>query len=88
MIYLTDRITVDPELCSGKPTIRGMGITVETVMGYLLAGDSKENILEGYPWLEPEDVDACIAFAMSLIQHKIYAKPIPNGEPSHAQVSA
>lgn len=88
MIYLTDRITVDPVLCGGKPTIREMGITVETVMGYIMAGDTKEEILKGYPWLEMEDIDACIAFTMNLMQHKIYAKPITNGKQSHAQLPA
>lgn len=88
MIYLTDRITVDPGLCGGKPTIRGMGITVETIMGYILAGDKKEDILIGYPWLEPEDIEDCIKFAMNLMQHKIYAKPFANGNQSHGPVPA
>ncbi|MCF7997197.1 MAG: DUF433 domain-containing protein, partial [Chromatiaceae bacterium] len=40
--YLDGRITVDPDLCNGRPTIRGLRITVETVLGYLGAGDSRE----------------------------------------------
>ena len=76
MKYLTERITIDPDLCGGRPTIRGMGITVETVMGYVLAGDSTDEILEGYPWLEAEDIEACKAFTMRFLQHRIYSKAI------------
>jgi uncharacterized protein (DUF433 family) len=64
MVYLTDRITVAPNLCNGKPTIRGMRITVQTVLEFLAAGDSKQEILESYPILEPEDIDACLDYAI------------------------
>lgn len=67
MKYLTERITTDPDLCGGRPTIRGMRITVQTVLEYLAAGDSKEEILAGYPWLEPEDIDACLDFAAKML---------------------
>lgn len=71
MTYLTNRITVDERICNGKPTIRGMGITVATVLGYLFAGDSKEEILANYSVLEPEDIDACMEFAMSAVNHSL-----------------
>ena len=58
-----ERITIIPGLCNGKPTIRGLRITVETVLGYLAAGDSAEDILAEYPLLEAEDISACLAFA-------------------------
>lgn len=58
------RITINPEVCNGKPTVRGMRITVETILQYLSAGDSAESILEAYPFLEKEDIQACIAFAL------------------------
>jgi uncharacterized protein (DUF433 family) len=58
-----DRITIIPGLCNGKPTIRGLRITVETVLGFLAAGDSAADILDEYPLLEPEDISACLAFA-------------------------
>ncbi len=70
MTYLTNRITVDERLCNGKPTIRGMGITVATVLGYLFAGDSKEEILANHSGLEPEDIDACMEFAMNAVNFK------------------
>ncbi|MPR34436.1 DUF433 domain-containing protein [Salmonirosea aquatica] len=68
MEYIADRITIDPDLCNGKPTIRGIRITVQTVLGYLSAADSKEDILEAYPSLEPEDIDACLKFAAKLME--------------------
>jgi uncharacterized protein (DUF433 family) len=61
---LLERITIKPDLCNGKPTVRGMRITVETILQYLSAGDSMEAILESYPFLEKEDIQACIAFAL------------------------
>jgi uncharacterized protein (DUF433 family) len=60
---MRDRITVDAAVCNGKPTIRGKRITVQTVLEYLGAGESREEILRQYPSLEPEDIDACLAFA-------------------------
>jgi uncharacterized protein (DUF433 family) len=60
---LLNRITVDPEVCNGKPTIRGRRITVQTILEFLGAGESREEILRQYPSLEPADLDACVAFA-------------------------
>ncbi|HBS27253.1 MAG TPA: hypothetical protein DD827_09050 [Gammaproteobacteria bacterium] len=68
--YLDGRITIDPDLCNGKPTIRGKRITVQTVMEFLGAGDSEEAILEQYPSLEKEDIQACLTFASQLMEHK------------------
>ena len=48
MRYIHDRITVDPDLCNGKSTIRGMRLTVQTVLEFLAAGDSAADILESY----------------------------------------
>ncbi len=68
---ILDRITLNPEICNGNPTIRGMRITVETILQYLSAGDSPESILEAYPFLEKEDIQACVAFALkNLSTHK------------------
>jgi uncharacterized protein (DUF433 family) len=57
---LLERITVNPKIFGGKPIIRGRRLAVEQVLGMLAAGDTIETILEGYPWLEPEDVQACL----------------------------
>ncbi len=68
--YLEGRITVHPDICNGHPTIRGMRITVETVLGFLSAGDSQDEILSQYPSLEPADIDACLRFAADLMAHR------------------
>lgn len=57
------RITVNPAVCNGKPVIRNIRITVKTVLEYLAAGESVENILKAYPVLEPEDITACLQYA-------------------------
>lgn len=51
-----ERITLDPDVMGGKPCIRGLRVTVGTVLGLLAAGHSEERILEAYPYLEPEDI--------------------------------
>ncbi len=57
---LLDRITVCPDILGGKPTIRGMHFSVQQVLGMLPAGDTAETILREYPFLEPEDIQACL----------------------------
>jgi uncharacterized protein (DUF433 family) len=76
MEYLIDRITIDSSVCSGKPTIRGKRITVQTILEYLSAGDSKEDILYQYPSLELEDINACLRFAAQLMNHQYSIKAI------------
>ncbi len=69
-----DRITIDPDICNGKPVIRGMRITVESILDYLSAGDTPEAILRQYPVLEPEDISACLAFASRLMNRRYSVK--------------
>lgn len=71
---LLARITVDPDVCNGKPTIRGKRITVQTILEFLGAGETREEILRQYPSLEPDDLDACIAFAAWLMGHSYVIK--------------
>ena len=59
---LMRRITINPEIFGGKPIIRGRRLAVEHVLGMLSVGDSPETILEGYPWLEMADIQACLAY--------------------------
>ncbi|HEY4235142.1 MAG TPA: DUF433 domain-containing protein [Lacipirellulaceae bacterium] len=69
------RITVDPKIFGGKPIIRGMRIAVEHLLGMLAAGDTPENLLAEYPFLEPADIQACIAYAhRSLAGEQIYER--------------
>ncbi|UCH27401.1 MAG: DUF433 domain-containing protein [Trueperaceae bacterium] len=70
MSFFNGRITIHPDLCNGKPTIRGKRITVQSILEYLAAGDNREDILRQYPTLEPEDIDACLAFAAKLMDHQ------------------
>lgn len=67
---LLRRITVDPRIFGGKPIIRGRRLAVEHVLGLLAAGDSPETLLEGYPWLEREDILACLSYARRLVGHE------------------
>jgi len=60
---LLDRITHDPTIMGGRPCIRGMRVTVGTVMGLLASGRSQTEILAAYPYLEAEDVQAALAYA-------------------------
>jgi uncharacterized protein (DUF433 family) len=60
---LLERITTNPEIFSGKPIIRGRRVAVEHVLEMLDAGDAPEDILEGYDWLQPEDIEACLVFS-------------------------
>jgi len=63
---LLERITIDPQVMSGHPCVRGMRVTVSNVLRLLAARHGKERILEAYPYLEPLDIDACLAYAAVL----------------------
>ncbi len=58
-----DRITFDPDVMGGKPCIRGMRVTVGTIVGLLAAGRSQQEVLAAYPYLEPADIQAALAYA-------------------------
>jgi uncharacterized protein (DUF433 family) len=64
---LLERITVNPEIFGGKPIIRGRRLAVEHVLGMMAAGDTVETFLEGYPWLEREDIQACLLYACRVV---------------------
>jgi uncharacterized protein (DUF433 family) len=76
MDILIDRITVDNNICNGKPIIRGKRITVQTILEFLSAGDSKDEILKQYPTLVSEDIDACLRFAADLMSHQYSIRSI------------
>lgn len=69
-IDYANRITIDPAVCHGKPTIRGLRYPVESILEYLAAGDSPEDVLLEFEDLEMEDVLACIAYAAQLVKTK------------------
>jgi len=58
-----ERITHDPAVMGGRPCIRGLRITVGTVVGLLASGKTRDRILEAYPYLEAEDLDAALTYA-------------------------
>ena len=73
MSELLARITVDPQRMHGRPCIRDLRITVADVLGLLSAGQSRESILEDYPYLEGADIDAVLAYAARQVDHPIIA---------------
>lgn len=73
---LLDRITTNPRVMTGHPCIRGLRITVANVLRLLAAGHSRERILEGYPELQPEDIDACLEFAAVQATYEEYEIPL------------
>ena len=64
---LMRRITVNPHIYGGKAIIRGRRLAVEHVLGMLAAGDTSETLLAAYPWLEPEDIRACLLYARKVV---------------------
>lgn len=68
--FLLDRITVNPKLMVGKPTIRGLRITVEQILEALTNGVSTQELLEDYPELELEDISAVLCYATELVSEE------------------
>lgn len=63
MAQLLERITIETDKCGGKPCIRGMRIRVSDILGLLANGVATEEILRQFPYLEPEDISACLEYA-------------------------
>jgi len=80
---LLERITCSPQIFRGKPIIRGHRLAVEHVLGMLASGDSVETVVSGYPWMEREDVLACLTFAFKVVGHAS-PWPTPRGAPVRA----
>jgi uncharacterized protein (DUF433 family) len=62
------RITIDPAVCTGKPCIRGLRFPVARLLGLLASGQTREQILAAYPYLEPGDIEEALRFAASLAE--------------------
>ena len=73
MSDLMSRITIEPGKCGGRPCIRGIRIRVIDVLLMLAAGQSREVILAEYPYLEPEGIAACLAYAVRRLDHPTLA---------------
>ena len=63
------KIIIDPNICNGLPTIEGTRISAQTVLEFLSAGDTIEDVLEEYPTLSREDVLTCLAYSARLMKH-------------------
>ena len=70
-----DRITLDPAVMGGRACIRGLRVTVGTVIGFLAAGRSRDEILEAYPYLEAEDIDQSLAYAAWRVEEREVSLP-------------
>ncbi len=67
---LLSRITINPEICQGKPTIRNTRYTVDLILDLLSSGMTEPEIIEDYPALEPNDIKTCLSFASQLSKVK------------------
>jgi uncharacterized protein (DUF433 family) len=65
------RITVNPEICGGKPCIRGLRFPVSRLLGLLAAGETPESILRSYSYLEPEDIQEALYYAAFLADEQV-----------------
>jgi uncharacterized protein (DUF433 family) len=74
---MESRITINPDICNGRLIITNTRISVQTIMEFLGAGDSIEEILEEYPFLQQEDIYACIQFAAKLMGNHYEVRKIP-----------
>ena len=73
MMYLSERVTVDPEQCGGRPCIRGMRIRVTDVLDLYSSGLTASQILDEMPDLEEDDLKACLQYASKRIDHPVLA---------------
>lgn len=76
MKNLLNRITVNPDICHGKPTIRNMRYPVEMILDLLSAGMTPEEIIADYPAVEADDIKACLQFASRLTSIKSIKKVV------------
>ncbi len=70
-----ERITLDPNLMGGRPCLRGLRITVGTVVGLLASGESREAVLALYPYLEPGDIEAALTYAAWRAEEREVSRP-------------
>jgi len=71
---LLKRITLNPDICHGKPTIRNKRYPVDMILDLLSSGMTQKEILNDYPALDKEDIQACLLYASKIIKTKTYVK--------------
>ncbi|THF84336.1 DUF433 domain-containing protein [Deinococcus sp. KSM4-11] len=67
---MLDRIVIDSNICNGRPTVRVTRITAQTIVEFLAAGNSVDDVLDEYPTLTREDILACLAYSSRLLAHQ------------------
>ena len=80
MPNLLDRISIDPNVCFGKPCIKGTRIWVSLILDFLASGVSDADILADYPYLKPEDIRAAIAYGAEVTRERIIPVPASAAE--------
>jgi uncharacterized protein (DUF433 family) len=73
---MEERIVIDPNICNGRPIVRGTRITVQTILEFLGAGDSIEDVLDGFPTLKREDILACLRYTSRLMANHITVEKV------------
>ena len=73
---MSERIVIDPNICNGRPVVKGTRITVQTIVEFLAAGDSVDDVLEEYPTLTREDVRACLGWVSRLMANHFQLAPL------------
>lgn len=73
---MEERIVINPDICNGRPTVRGTRITVQTLLEFLGAGDSVDDLLEAYPSLEREDILAALRYSSRLMGNRYHVERV------------
>jgi uncharacterized protein (DUF433 family) len=76
MMTPLDRISIDPNVCFGKPCIKGTRIWVSLILDFLASGESEAQILAAYPQLQPDDIRAALAYAAEVTRERVVPVPI------------
>lgn len=76
-VEISPRIEIDPAICNGRPVVKGTRIAVRSVLEYLKAGDSVDDIVDSFPELTAEDIRACLEWAIHLADAGHYVYPLP-----------
>jgi uncharacterized protein (DUF433 family) len=69
-------ISINPDICNGKPVFRGTRITVQSVFEYLSSGDSVDDVLEHFPTLKQSDIEAAFGYASRLAGNSLHLEPV------------
>lgn len=80
MVSPLDRISIDPQVCFGKPCIKGTRIWVSLILDFLASGESEDDILAAYPQLSREDIRAALAYAAEVARERIVPVPVSAAE--------